>query len=102
MEQPIDGAIAPHRLNNLGHICNFDAAIPQLIGQNSYRSPQVALALAFAAQHRTRLPHHRCHKRRQQSLRSLGLTVPVLADPDLAGFRWTLTTCQTPYLGRRF
>jgi hypothetical protein len=86
VEQPIDGPIAPHRLNNLGHICNLDAAIPHLVGQNSYRSPHIALALTFASLNRPLLPRHRCDKRCQQRLRSLGLAVPVLADPDLAGF----------------
>jgi hypothetical protein len=102
VEEAIDGAIGLHRLNNLRHIRNLDAAIPHLVGQNPHRGPQVALALTFAPLNRTLRPRHRCHKRRQQGLRSLGLTVPVLADPDLAGFRWMLTTCQTPYLGRRF
>jgi hypothetical protein len=103
MEQAIDRAIAPNMfLHNLRHICGFDAAIPHHVGEHPHRGAQVALTLTFAAQNHSLLPRHRGYKRRQQSFRPLGLTVPVLADPDLAGLSGTLTTCQTPYLGRRF
>jgi hypothetical protein len=101
MEQSIDPLIAPNMLlNNLRHIFNLDAAIPHHVGQNPYRSPQVTLALALAALDCTFC--HRGYKRCQQRLRSLGLTVPMLADPDLARFSGMLTTFQTLCLGRRF
>jgi hypothetical protein len=103
VKQAIDWSIALDMpLNNLGDIFGPDAAIPHLVGQDPHRGPQVALALTFAPHHRNLIPRHRCDKRRQQRLRSLGLAVPVLADPDLAGFGWRLTTCQTLCLGRRF
>jgi hypothetical protein len=101
MEQTIDGPIALNMLlNNLWDIFDLDAAIPDHVGQNPHRGPQVTLALALAAFNRTFC--HRGYKRCQQRLGSLGLAVTVLADPDLAWFGGTLTTCQTPYLGRRF
>jgi hypothetical protein len=103
VKQTIDWSIALDMLlNNIRDIFNFDAAIPHHVGQNPHRGPQVALALTFAPLRRTLIPRHRCDKRRQQRLRSLGLAVPMLADPDLAGLQWRLTTCQTLCLGRRF
>jgi hypothetical protein len=66
VEEAIDGAIGPNmRLNNLGHICNLDAAIPHLVGQHPHRGSQVALALALAALNCRLIPCHRVNKRRQ-------------------------------------